>query len=294
MRKMIVLLLILLSIFLTSCKNNTEKAQDMFSVFALNPEETGLVSRVSDIPVNDPNCIEKLMRALCESDGEVYVSAVSKGDSVPEWSFSESDGVLHITEISRLSIDSPPYVLTLRKAAVVKTFSAVSAVKEIRFGSDYPSYSMEKLTSDSLTESVAPDAVREKITVYYSNEIRTDLVPKTYYVNYGAADSMAYVVMNRLIAGPGRDELGYVRTISSDVRINGIVIKNAVCKVDFSKEFLTPPTMIQPWLAMKSIINTLCELDGIQYVTFSVEGADDEFYFGFPLNDLYNAESLKF
>ena len=75
MRKMIILLLILLSICLTSCKNNTEKAQDMITVFALNPEETGLVSRVSDVPVNDPNCIEKLMKALCESDGEVYVSA---------------------------------------------------------------------------------------------------------------------------------------------------------------------------------------------------------------------------
>ena len=114
---------------------------------------------------------------------------------------------------------------------IVITAPAISAA----FFLSSPRRSMEKLTSDSLTESVAPDAVREKITVYYSNEIRTDLVPKTYYVNYGAADSMAYVVMNRLIAGPGRDEPGYVRTISSDVRINGIVaFKGNLCVGEFN------------------------------------------------------------
>lgn len=294
MKKTMVMLLFVLTVFLTACRNNGKTEPETVTVYALNPEKTELVSRASDILPDEPKIIEKLMKALSESDGKNYVSAVSMDNSAPDWTFSEADGVLHITEFSLWSIDSPAYVRTLRKAAVVKTFSSVKEVREIRFGSDYPYYSIEKLTDDSLTESVPLDAVREKITVYYSNEIRTGLVPRSYYVNYGGNDSLAYLVLNRLIAGPGKDETGYVRTVSPDTRINSIVIKNAVCKVDLSREFLFPPSDVQPWISLKSVIDTLCELDGIQYVTFSIDESEDEFFYGFPLSELYNTESLQF
>ena len=64
--------------------------------------------------------------------------------------------------------------------------------------------------------------------------------------------------------------------------------------MDFTEAFLTPPTDVQPWIILKSIVNTLCEIDGIQYVTFSVEGNENVSYFGFPLNELYNTDSLNF
>ncbi|MBO4485429.1 MAG: GerMN domain-containing protein [Lachnospiraceae bacterium] len=294
MKKLMILLLSAVTVLLCACRNDNHANTDTFPVYALNPDETKLVSRESDILLTDPQCVEKLMKALCESDTREYVSAVSKGDSAPVWSFSETDGVLHITENSLWNLDSPPIVRTLRKAAVVKTFSAVKEVKEIRFGSDYPSYSMEKLTTDSITESLPLDAVRQKITVYYSNEIRTGLVPQYYYIIYNGDNSPAYMVMNRLISGPGKDEVGYVRTLTPDTKINSITIKNAVCKVDFTEAFLTPPTDVQPWIILKSIVNTLCEIDGIQYVTFSVEGNENVSYFGFPLNELYNTDSLNF
>ena len=79
-----------------------------------------------------------------------------------------------------------------------------------------------------------------------------------------------------MIKGPLKEvqagnEDGYP-TINPAVTILGVTVRDRVCYVNLSKEFLTPVYDVTSQVALYSIVNSLVELPGVNKVQFSIDG----------------------
>lgn len=76
--------------------------------------------------------------------------------------------------------------------------------------------------------------------------------------------------MERIIAGPLSDTLN--KTCPSDTKLNHISVENRLCTVDLNQRFLE--TVENQAFAVKiySVVNSLCELDGVDSVQILIDG----------------------
>ncbi|KAF1083833.1 Sporulation and spore germination [Sporotomaculum syntrophicum] len=116
---------------------------------------------------------------------------------------------------------------------------------------------------------------QQKVTLYFSDEQAMYLLPEERTVTKGH-ESLEAAVIQELINGPGKDSL--VRTIPEDTKLISISVVNGVANVNFSKEFQS-----KHWggsagetMTLYSVVNSLCELPGIEKVQFLLEGEKKE------------------
>ena len=112
--------------------------------------------------------------------------------------------------------------------------------------------------------------------VYYANQDGTGLLASNLKIPYTGSEPAEKIVLQQLINGPIADEMKAV--LSDKVKIRLVSTKDAVCTVDFSKEFLDKLPGISEEVVIYSVVNTLAELPGIYQVQFLVEGKQEKVY----------------
>ena len=65
-------------------------------------------------------------------------------------------------------------------------------------------------------------------------------------------------------------------TVPGGTRLNSIMIRDNVCYVDFSKEFMNVQAEVNSEIVIYSIVNTLCELSDVNKVQFTIDGEQRE------------------
>lgn len=114
------------------------------------------------------------------------------------------------------------------------------------------------------------------ITLYYSNEQGEKLKPYTYDGILANDISVERYVLEQLINGP--EEEGYGKVMSPDVELLDVTIKDDICYVNFSKDFLTINLEVKDYLTIYSIVNSLAELSHISSVQILIDGESDMMY----------------
>ncbi len=131
--------------------------------------------------------------------------------------------------------------------------------------------------------SAKPAEIRQKVTLYFSKHFpdKNDefLVPEEREVTKGD-EPLEAVIVRELIKGRGKE--GLSRTVPEGTRLLSVSVVDGVAYVNFSREFQN-----KHWggtagerMTIYSVVNSLCELPGIDKVQFLLEGEKQESILG--------------
>ena len=111
------------------------------------------------------------------------------------------------------------------------------------------------------------------LTLYYADSDGERLIKTVRNVEYNTNISVEKLVVEQLIAGT--DIEGLRGTINPQTEIINVTVKDGICYVNLSADFIIPADGIRQELTLYSIVDSLAELSGVSKVQFSIDGNSD-------------------
>ena len=144
--------------------------------------------------------------------------------------------------------------------------------------------------SDAVTEGKDIKETTE-ITLYYPDKQGISLVSETRKVESDDKNHLAKKVVEKLIDGPQTD--GLLTLIPDDTKLNAINVKDGLCTVDFSAEFINNSNSgsASETLLVYSVVNSLAELEDIDEVLFLIDGKTVEIFGNFIFDEPFEADN---
>ncbi len=170
----------------------------------------------------------------------------------------------------------------LFRAGVVGTFGQIPGIDGILFYADG-----QRLTDGSskviplmkpedfvdITGEEVNSVQISNIALYYANKTGDGLLPCTMKVAYSSNTSIEEFILEQLIEGPSEE--GFYPVLDSDVEVNSVQVKGRVCYVDLNQAFLETSQPVEDNIVIYSIVNSLCEMQDIYQVQFSIDGVSN-------------------
>lgn len=274
---------------LVSCKGGNQASLDddsIIKIFYLDTTQTSIVG-MDYVPTSKSTSglIEEFIYALDESPISLSMKK-AKPDSVIIQSYN-------LNENGRLTLDfSPEYndlegvSEVLCRATIVKTLFQVDDVQYIDFtingqplmdSNDKP---VGLIHEDDIIHSTNAEDVY--VTIFFSKLDGNALIPSNLRITYDGNISIPELIINRIILGPVESNM--IQTVSTDTVLNSVTVKEGICYVNFSEDFLDYNPEIMPEIVIYSIVNSLVELSYINSVQFTINGTVVEDYNGVIFN----------
>lgn len=228
--------------YYTETKDSTELAKELLSQMGLDEENN---RKYGNVYVEDSNV----------ANGVAYVyfnDAYGKMDNVYEVLFRASV----VKTLSQLSEVNYVYFYVNNKPLTYENGQVVGLMAEGDFIAD----------SDSDLQNLAWST----LTLYFANNEGTGLVERQLDVAYVRTVSLEKVIVEQLIQGPEDDSCQAV--VPSQVKVLGTTVRNEICYVNLDSSFIKERTGVPFELTVYSIVNSLCELNGINKVQFQING----------------------
>lgn len=111
---------------------------------------------------------------------------------------------------------------------------------------------------------------KDILALYYANEDGDKLETAFVSVTYDDQISREELIVTQLIQDPVIDEC--YRAINEDTKINKILVKNKICYLDLSAQFLDFPQGVTKEVAVYSIVNSLVDIDTVTNVQILIDG----------------------
>lgn len=177
----------------------------------------------------------------------------------------------------------------LLRAAIVKTLCQVDGVEYVEFFVENESLAIDGEPVGVMSDLTIMDSIggngytqNKYVTLFFSDLSGTGMKEVTVSLTYDMTVPLARLLVEQLLAGPEKVE----GVNTSDVRaaipdgtvLNSLSIRDNVCYVDFSKEFVNIQAEVKSEIVLYSIVNTLCELPDVNKVQFTVDGGQQESY----------------
>lgn len=169
----------------------------------------------------------------------------------------------------------------LYRASVVKTIAQVPGISYVFFYVD--GVSLTYADGSPVGKMAAADFVDEtdddlnalswtKITLYFANATGDRLVKKDLDVAYSKTMSVEKLVIEQLISGPDRDDVGMKSTLPASLKVLGVSVKDTVCYLNLDGAFLNELVDASAMVQIYSIVNSLTQLPNISAVQIQVNG----------------------
>ncbi len=132
-------------------------------------------------------------------------------------------------------------------------------------------------------EIVSPDLFQiQTIKLYFSNIDVTELIIEEREIEIPLQQNQikAKIIMEQLIAGPKNSEL--LSTIPPETKIRDIKIKDGICYLDLSREFVDKHSggSTSEFITIESIVMSLTEISEIKKVQFLIAGETQQEFKG--------------
>jgi len=116
--------------------------------------------------------------------------------------------------------------------------------------------------------------INQEVSFYYPDDAVMYLCPETLTVSTRETEFLETIV-HTLINGPVSEELN--PSISGKVNVLSATLEDNICTVDLSEEFAKHNTggSTKETMAVYSIVNTLCGIDGIEKVKINIGGNEN-------------------
>lgn len=150
----------------------------------------------------------------------------------------------------------------------------VSAMMLTIFSGCQKSGDINKPETPDIPQKQEEKMVNQEVSFYYPDDAVMYLCPETLLVSTRETEFLEAIV-HTLINGPVDPELN--PSISGDVNVFSATVKDEICTVDLSEEFAKHNTggSTKETMAVYSIVNTLCGIDGIEKVKINIEGNEN-------------------
>lgn len=284
-KRKLFLLFVFCILFLCGCrKTGEESGKQKIEVYYLNKEETKISSETYTLQSESlGNQIEELLHVMAQApDTAENKAVISSAITILDAVIEEGQLILTVDEGYR---NLEPTTEVLTRAALVRTLTQLKGIDYISMQireepltdlSGNPIGIMEAamFVDNAGDEINAYEKVR--LTLYYTEETGTKLVEATKTVVYNTNISLEKLVMEQLIAGPGKGEL--YPTIHPETKINNVTIKDGICYVNLNENFLTQVTNATSEVTIYSIVNSLIELPNVNKVQISINGDTEGTY----------------
>jgi len=124
-------------------------------------------------------------------------------------------------------------------------------------------------TYETVPTKAEPAVPKIEVALYFADSAGTKLIKTTREIP--KEEGVARATINALLAGP--TENGQISPIPSGTTLLDIHIKDGLCIIDLSQEFLDAGKGIADEnLAIQAIVQTLCQFDTVNKVEFRVNG----------------------
>ena len=138
-----------------------------------------------------------------------------------------------------------------------------------------PDVPVEAPVDEPVEEPIEPDEpkfVEKEIILYFPDKDALYLHKEVRTVQVAENENLEMVVLRELFKGPEREDLAPSLTGEDLVR-SSVVYDGGDCLVDFKSDFVLLNTggSARETFAIASIVNSLCELDYVEKVAFTVD-----------------------
>lgn len=280
---LILLVLLLLLGTLAGCGEKKEEVSEYY-IYYLDKDKTKNVAVGFEPKASDTeNMIKEMLEALTkDTDSPDYQKVLPEDVHINEWKLENAQLYLYFNN-DYGELDN--IVEVLSRAAIVRTLTQLEGVDCISFYvGDSPLIDnngnpVGLMTAESFVENPGEQInaiMSSEITLYFSNENGTKLVPEVREVHYSSNISMEKLVMEQLLKGP--DEDGLRAAIPQGTKLVNVSVLDGVCFVNLDEGFLNQNYEIAEPIVIYSIVDSLVELPNVNKVQISVNGDSNKIY----------------
>ena len=276
--KLILFFLILVTLLFTSCgKKEANEGKDRYSIYYLNREETEIGEFAYYTQTQDPiKVLGELLTILGQTPENVNYNETICNFLVTAYSINDDVVQICVDEnYKKLS----PTTEVLTRAAIVRTLTQIKGIRYVNMKvgendlTDSLGGVIGSMTADQFVDNSGNEIntyEKVELNLYFAAKNGKHLVKVLRPLEYNSNISLERLVVETIIDGPEGEELH--PTVNPNTKIISIAVKDNICYVNLSKEFLTTQSDVLPEVTVYSIVNSLIELQNINKVQISVEG----------------------
>lgn len=270
---------------LGACGSETAVNGTIYKIYYVNKEETKIYSAEYDSETQDT---EALLAELIEQLGTTgermeYIAPLAGDFALLDYTLDNGQLTLNFDEqYKKMSVVREVLV----RAAIVRTLTQVPDIHYVAFTiqgemlTDSLGAAVGTMAADTFIDNAGNEInAYEKVSLrlYFANEAGDGLVEENRRnVVYSSNISLEKLVVEQLVSGPMAQ--GAYPTINPLTKIVSVNVKDGVCYVNLSEEFLNQPYNVNSEVTIYSITNSLVELSNVNKVQISINGDTDISY----------------
>ena len=289
-RLVIIMAVISVMLALVACGNDQESDASIYTVYYLDPtgeklveEDYSLSSESDDLAT----VATELMHAMEKNGtGGKLIHPIEPDIEFDELQIKENQVSVYFTGAYN---NKTGVREVLSRAAIVKTLLKLPGIDKVDFYvEDQPlmvlGENVGQMDDSTFVDNLGNQGEPQSriVKLYFSDESGKKLVPVDTKVTYPAAEKLAKLLVDCLIAGPeavtDQDVSHLLRTVPTGTVLNSVTIRDFTCYLDFSREFAELVPNVTSDVIVYSIVDTLCELPSISRVQFTINSGVKERY----------------
>lgn len=278
-QKRMLLFLVFMLFFLAGCGKENEQAEgkDQYKIYYLNREETKISEFAYYTSTKEPiKVLGEMIQVLGQTPGNVNYHETISNFQITAYSISEDVVQISVNEDYK---DLSPTTEILTRAAIVRTLSQIEGIRYINMKlngkelTDHTGAVINAMSADQFVDNAGNEIntyENVNLTLYFASENGKYLVKAVRSVEYNSNISLERLVVEKLIGGPIGE--GLYPCINPNTKIVSVSVKDKICYVNLSEEFLTQTHSVLPEVTIYSITNSLIELSSVNKVQISING----------------------
>ncbi len=285
-KKLFAGLFFLFTVMLTACEDERQ-ADDgkYYEIYYVNADETKILNReyVTETQDNKDLLEEMLVQLSTQPEKREYTAPLANGFEVVSYTLDNGLLTMNFDEHYR-NVKGTKEVLV--RAAIVRTLVQLPEVERVSFTVqgeqlvDSNGVAIGTMSSDTFIENAGNEInayEKANLNLYFANESGDMLVEEHQRnVVYNSNISLEKLVVEKLLEGPQTE--GVYPTINPATKIVSVMVKDGICYVNLSEDFLSQPYNVTSDVTLYSITNSLVELPNVNRVQIAVNGETDISY----------------
>lgn len=253
-----------------------------FTVYYTDTQRRYLIAQ--EISVNlatEPDIIAHLVeRMTLPPENSGLLSALPPDTKLLDYSID--DGLCTINFSQEFEFNTPAKIEAQRLCllSVVNTLTQLEQVDQVEFRADgnlLVKYGRINLPQPLTRDENAIGPVRTGMgefdaTLYLSNNAEQHLAAVPTRLRQSTGISRPEMVISSLIGYPSQN--GFFSTIPANTKIRSVEVRNGICYVDLSEEFLAHNEHLT--VSVRSMVASLCSLEEIVSVRITIDGTSPE------------------
>lgn len=278
-RNLLFLLCFLMLLLMGGCgkQDTSTESKDRYSIYYLNREETKISEFAYYTETKEPmKVLSELLQVLAQTPKNVGYHETISNFLVTAYSING--------DVVQISVDEKyknlaPTTEVLTRAAIVRTLAQIEGISYVSMKledkelTDHTGAVMNAMSADQFVDNAGNEIntyENVRLTLYFAAENGKHLRKAIRSVEYNSNISLERVVVESLIGGPIGEEL--YPTINPNTKIISVTVKDKICYVNLSEEFLSQQYSVLPEVTIYSLANSLIELNSVNKVQIAIDG----------------------